>query len=498
MSILQGILDIKKFTKLKNLIFELLRVVVFTVISILITRILFTELGAEHYGFIPVFNSANRYLLVLGQVLMISMNRYILVSLHSSESNAQRYYTAAFILVVTFNCVVSAIILLFKGYLIGLLFVDDAALKVEFSYLLIFYLWSFVISNTMILFSVKLFTIEKLSSISAALIMGKIGQFVFLIFSEEVGFIIYGASLVIFNGTSLLLMILLSRGALVNLSLFKFKFELRLVKEVSSTILHNFVGAVGVLLYTTADVIIIGIILGSTFSGVYGVAVQLGLFVSLLGGLVNKVFTPHIGEIVAKEILCCTSSVVYDYAMIVQLVSGLPLLTILFYGEELVMIWLGTEFAGIQSLLIVVSCAQFLHQSTSIYYTLLVMKDKLKKLSRYTLLFGLINTLVSILVLKHTSLGLIGVSCVTLITISIKTIYLNVKVASQEVGISSFIAWKSLAKTIAKLGLFSFAYIVVKFSLEYYEYALIIKMFTLAITFSLFSLILMRKLRVKI
>ena len=74
------------------------------------------------------------------------------------------------------------------------------------------------------------------------------------------------------------------------------------------------------------------------------------------------------------------------------------------------------------------------------------MKNKLKIPAIVTFATGLLNIVLSVILVKFTDLGIYGVALGTFISIFLKTIIFNVIYASRLLNISPFLVWNSVLK----------------------------------------------------
>lgn len=218
------------------------------------------------------------------------------------------------------------------------------------------------------------------------------------------------------------------------------------LKDMGAMGLNSFFNSIGILLYTSSDIIIVNILLGSVASGRYGIAVQCGMVVTMLGGSITRLLAPVLVELIAKdksdELIDC----IVRFTKLITVFSAIPFIVFAALSKPILLLWLGADFEDMYLLMIIVVGNQLLHQTTSLTFTYFNMKNMLKIPARMTFISGVLNIILSVFFVKYTLMGVYGVALGTFVTILFKTILFNVVYASNILKISPVLIWQSVLK----------------------------------------------------
>jgi len=187
-------------------------------------------------------------------------------------------------------------------------------------------------------------------------------------------------------------------------------------------------------------------LLGSVASGRYGIAVQCGMVVTMLGGSITRLLAPVLVELIAKdksdELIDC----IVRFTKLITVFSAIPFIVFAALSKPILLLWLGADFEDMYLLMIIVVGNQLLHQTTSLTFTYFNMKNMLKIPARMTFISGVLNIILSVFFVKYTLMGVYGVALGTFVTILFKTILFNVVYASNILKISPVLIWQSVLK----------------------------------------------------
>jgi membrane protein EpsK len=211
---------------------------------------------------------------------------------------------------------------------------------------------------------------------------------------------------------------------------------------------NSFFNSLGILLYTSSDIIIVNVLLGSVDSGRYGIAVQCGMVITMLGGSITRLLAPVLVELIAKDRRDELINYIVRFTKLITVFSAIPFIVFVVFSKPLLGFWLGDGFESLYLLNILVVSNQLFHQTTSLTFTYFNMKNKLRIPAIMTFITGILNILLSIVLVKYTELGVYGVALGTFISIFLKTIIFNVIYASRLLKMSPLLVWKSVLKGI--------------------------------------------------
>ena len=432
---------------LYNIISNIIRVFVVSTISFVITGILVRELGDELYGIVPLITSFNRYVILVTVVLTASAGRFVSLSYFEDkllESN--QYYSTSFFGLLLISIIVFIVFYIFSFYLDGY-FNFPIKYFAEVKTFFVLSVLALLFSSLMSIFNVPVFIKHSFYLNDLVSIISKTSLLILVyFFIENITLVWFGFSLLISSFISLSISYLISIKLISGLRINIKYFSLPKLKEMGVMGLNAFINSLGIILYTSSDIIIVNILLGSFESGRYGIAVQCGIVVSLLGGSVTRLLAPVLVQLIAQNKKDEIVDNIVRFTKLITVFSGYPFVVLVVFSKPILTFWLGESFENMSLLLICVVSNQLLHQSTALSFTYFNMRNKLKIPAIMTFITGILNVIFSVLIVKHTDLGVYGVALGTTISILFKTIIFNVVYTSRLLSISPFLIWKSVLR----------------------------------------------------
>jgi len=432
---------------LYNIAANVIKIIVVSLISFSITGILVRELGEEMFGVVPLFSSMNKYIGLITVVLSASVGRFVSLSYFKGDiKDANKYYSSSFYGLL-FITLISFIILYFFSFFLDFFFQFPSENFYEVRLFFMLSVSALLLTSILSIFNVPAFIKHSFYLTDIVNIFSKVIQILFLFFLiGHITLVWFGISLVGAAIISILLAFVISLSLIPELVINFNNFSSAKLKDLSEMGFNSFFNSLGILLYTSSDVIIVNILIGSVESGHYGIAVQCGMTVTLLGGSITRLLAPVLVELIAKdkrdEIIAC----IVRFTKLITVFSAVPFILFVVFSKPIVVFWLGEGFLHLFLIIIAVVSNQLFHQTTSLTFTYFNMRNRLRIPAIMTFVTGILNILLSIVLVKYTELGLYGVALGTFISIFLKTIIFNVIYTSLLLNISPFLVWKSVLK----------------------------------------------------
>lgn len=434
---------------LYNILSNIFKIAVVSIVSFAITGVLVRELGEELYGVIPLFNSFNRYVGLVTIVLSASVGRFVSLSYFKEDIHgANKYYSSAFFGIIFIILVIFLVFYLFSSNL-DLLFLYPEAHADEIRWFFILSVAAFLLTTLLSVLNVPAFITHSFYFTDIIASLSKIVQFCFLlVFLKEISVIVFGFSLITSAVFSIFLSYIISVRLLPKLKINIKNASGTKLKDMGGMGFNSLLNSIGVLLYTSSDIIIANILLGSIESGHYGIVVQCGMIVTMLGGGITSLLAPVIVRLIAndkrKELISC----IVRFTKLICLFSAFPFVIFFVFSKPILNYWLGYGFESLYLLNILVVGNLLLHQTTSLTFTYFNMMNKLRVPAIMTFVTGLLNIFVSVILVTYTNLGVYGVAIGTLISVLFKNIVFNVIYASRLLDISPVLIWVSILKGV--------------------------------------------------
>ena len=430
-----------------NIVANIIKIIVVSLISFAITGILVRELGEELFGVVPLLSSMNKYIGLVTVVLSASVGRFVSLSYFKGKIfEANKYYSSSFFGLLLIAIVAFLCLLVFSFYLEKVFqFPVENYYDVQLFFLLS--VGALLVSSLLSTFNVPAFIKHSFYLTDIVGALSKIVQIGFLFFLiGHITLVWFGLSLMLAAIVSLLLTYYFSVRLIPDLRVTIENVFISKLRDMSGMGINSFFNSFGILLYTSSDVIIVNILLGSVESGHYGIAVQCGMTVTLLGGSISRLLAPVIVELIAKDKKYELINYIIRFTKLIVVFSAIPFVVFIGLSKPILYIWLGEGFQSLYLIIICVVCNQLLHQTTSLAFTYFNMKNRLRLPAIMTFITGILNIVLSIVLVMYTDLGIYGVALGTCISIFIKTVGFNVIYASKLLDTSPFLIWKAVLK----------------------------------------------------
>lgn len=429
-----------------NISANLIKIAVVSIVSFVITGILVREIGEELYGVVPLFNSMNRYIGLLTTVLSASVGRFVSISFFKERlSDANKYYSSSFFGLLLI-CSLAFVLLYAFSFILDEFFQFPSENLLEVRLFFILSVSSILIASLVSTFNVSTFIKHSFYLTDIVNVLSKIFQILFLIVVGHITLIWFGLSLFGVAVLTLVLAYFISVKLTPSLRISFSSFSKSHLKDMSEMGLNSMFNSIGILLYTSSDIIIVNILLGSIESGHYGIAVQCGMIITLVGGSITRMLAPVLVEFIAKEKRDKTISCITRFTKLITVFSAVPFVIFFVFSKPILGIWLGDGYESLFLIVMMVVSNQLLHQTTSLSFTYFNMKNKLRIPAIVTFVAGVFNILLSVVLVKYTTLGIYGVALGTFLSIFLKTVIFNVMYTSRLLKMSPFLIWNSVLK----------------------------------------------------
>ena len=395
-----------------------------------IINILVNTLGKDSYGVVALFTSLNQYIGLFLVAISGTIFRFISLEYHQSNNSISinKYYSTSFFSMLLLS-IFAFSVLYFSTPLLKQ-FVNSSG--TDFSEITLFFvlsILSFFISNLTAVFFVPTIIKHKFYLNDLSKIIAKVIQLLVILilvyYLADLSLYTYGISLIIYSVIFLSISIIFSKKIMpdlvISIRFFSFSYLRNMLKMGINVLLNN----LGILLYTSTDLIIINIFLGTAIVAEYSIGLQLAVLISMTGMVFSRLFNPLIAKLIAKNGNTYIISQILINSKIFMIYIGLFFLLLITFSKQILFFWLGSEYVYLYPVVISLALYQLLHQSTVLFYMYFTLVNKLKIPLIVTILSGVLNIILSILLVKFTSYGIFAIIAATIITVFFKTVLFN-------------------------------------------------------------------------
>jgi len=388
----------------KNLVFNIINLVVNIIIAILFIPYLVKSLGIVAYGIVPLALIVNQYIRVITVSLTNSLTRFYSISIEQNRpEDASNYLSSAFI-VITIVVIVLAPFFAWIVLDIERIFNIPCEFINQAKSLFTFTLLGFVLSLYSSLINITLYAKNRLDALNVIGILRLSGKVVltvsfFEIISTQVSFIGYA------NFISELLVLVLSviyykntinKGVKIS---YKYYNKLALMSMLSMTIwviIHQ-IGDTG--LYRT-DNILVNKFWNTRESGILGAISEFGTYVMMMVAVISSLFGPLI--LIAysngnhREVKKLTTRNSLWVGLLASLIVGV----LAGFSQPLLGLWLGDEYIMYSDWFILKIITIPFYVSAGIFSFVFRAWNKILLPAIITLIIGLLNLIVCYLILS--------------------------------------------------------------------------------------------------
>lgn len=422
-----------------NLIANLVSFAVTLGISFFLSPYIVQKLGAEANGFITLANNFISYATLVKTALNSVGSRYIIVSYHRGEiDKVNKYYSSLFfgdlIIGIASLCVGLAFIFKLEN-LINI--PNNIVFDTKMLFFLVFCNFSFntiaavfssapYIKNKIYLQSIRDI---QCNVIRAILLVVLFSMFRPRIFYLGIGTIVSGLILIVYN--------YIYKCKLVpELKVHKKNFSWSSIKELLGQGIWSSVSSLGEMLLSSFDLLIANLFINVTEMGILSVAKSIPNMIAGIGQTMASVFFPEMTICYAKNDTKGLVTVVKQSCMIIGAIVTIPLAYLIVFGSEFYGLWQPTLDSEKLQILSILTCAGFiLCAGCNSISTIFTVTLHLQENALSVLITGIINTVLTLIFVKTTNIGIYAVAGVSSVVETIRMLTYIVPNATKYVGV---------------------------------------------------------------
>jgi len=399
------------------------------VIGVFMAPFLIKKLGLSLYGIIALVNTFPSYIKIFSNGLSSSFMRYMTISFERKENSvANDYYCTALyslfgVTVVLLPLIVPLIIKvpslfdippgqeLNSQLLIGMVVIATFASIFQSPFLSIFQLYHNFFSQNIILIVSKLFSLVV---------------FVILFFSLSPNIFFVGIYQVGFSVITLVILVLFLRRNESIFSVKRGRFRFESMKEMGKLGFWNTLNDLASLLFLLVGQVLVYKLLGSKASGFFGPVLILSSLLMMGSGAISDVLMPIIYKNIAVQDDVTLISKVEFASRTLAYIVGLPIFVIICFAKFWIGHWLGADFFIVVPVIRIVLASLFFGGIMFLPYSHLYRGKDLMRVPAVTnLAFGVLQVILTFILLKYYNTGLIGFAYAFLLTFGIRGILFN-------------------------------------------------------------------------
>jgi membrane protein EpsK len=438
--------EAKKYFKL-NIYTNVTSLALISIIELWMTRFLIDRLGVAMYGVIPTTASIISYAGLLSLTLTSSVGRFIAINLGKGQvEKSNIYFSSAFFGLILLGGIVFAAVSLLAPF-INNIFIIPNEKREEFLFLLVMVAISSILGALCSPFMVSSFVthrfyLQNLLNFTSKIIRAGIIIIGFIIFKPSLK--IVGIAYCAMAVAMIALSVILTKKITPQLKIKKSYFQWNALREMGKMGGWVALDQIGTLLYLGTDLIVINLLLGPEKAGFYAPILQIVILMRLLTPTMSNLFSPIAIEYIAKEDFVTLSFQIQRAIKFLGLVLALPVGLVCGFSATILEKWLGSNFSDFSPLVWLLLAPQVLFLAIDPLYNVNRGMNKVKVPALATFFGGIINVLLSIVMVKFFNMGLYGVATAYIISFGIRTVIFTPIYSCLYLNINRFKFIKSL------------------------------------------------------
>lgn len=406
----------------KNAIMGLLQFLTYSISALWLTPYLFKTLGAAAYGLVPLAALFTQYVSIITSELSGAVNRFLVLELNKPEGRPNLIFNTAFALYLIL------ILIQLPLFFSGLFFADKilsipAELKTDALLLLGCSSISFLLSLLGSVFGVSSFSKNRLDIMSSI----NIGRLIFRLLLILICFSVWGPKLRYIGYVDLGLNICVVgvvlrvwRKLTPELYVSFQEVDRKLLGPIFKMSFWSLVNQLGALLYLRTDIWIINRFISPVAAGGYAAVLVVSNFIRQFANMFSAQLSPTIMTYWARN---DRSSLTHFLSFSMKILSfglAFPAIVICLNSENILNIWLGKEFDGLSTLLIVTAIHLPINTGILPLFTLNSASNTIRIPAMVTFFMGIGNVSLSYYLGVTLQMGAIGVALATAIVLTLK------------------------------------------------------------------------------
>lgn len=438
-----------------NLFAQLVAFGVSFVISFFVTPKIISAVGKETYGFLGLANNFTGYVTVITIALNALAGRFVTISIHrDNPKEANEYFTS----VMISNVIIAAV--LFTPALVFILNLEkflqvpsQGILDIKLTFAFVFL--SFFVNLIGSIFSVATFARNKiylssLRTIESNLLRITIIAVAFSLFEPKISFV--SGALLAANVFVVFTNYRYTKKLLPEISVSRRYFSFSKIKELIVSGCWNSITSLSNMLLEGLDLLISNLFIGPAAMGTVSIVKTVPSMLNQCMGSILNVFLPQLTIDYAKDNRETMVKYIDYTCKLIGMFMVMPLAFVIVFGEEFYSLWVPSEDAVLLWVLSILSLAGLLFAgSVNIMYNLYNVTNRLKAPAIATLITGVLNTLIVLLLLKFTNLGVYAVVSVSSLLGICRNLFFNVPYSAKCINVKKWTFYKIVLRSIVML-----------------------------------------------
>lgn len=440
-----------------NIIANIIAFAVNFVISFFLTPYIVETVGKEVYGFVSLGNNFITYASLATIAINSMAGRFITIKIQQNEyENASKYFSSVLIanvIICIMLAIPSALIVIFLENIVNVPQNNICDIKILWTLLFL----NFAIDLISNVFAISTFSSNRIDlsarkSIEAYILKAIILLISYKFFKPYVFYI--GVGTIVYSLYMLIANIRYAKKLIPQVQIKRSLFDKACIKELTLSGIWNTVSRVGSIALTELDLLLSNILMDASAMGTLSIVKTIPNYMVSLTSTITNAFMPNLTityakskqdkEYMLREIRKSIKILLLFHSIIYGILIGY---SDVFYG-----LWLKSETAQsiqymyILGIISVGGC--FISAVSYVMTNIFTIFNKLKVSSITVIITGFVSSILTYIVVKNTSLGLIAIAGVSVVLVIIRNVTILMPYAAKLVGIPWYSFYKDLGLNI--------------------------------------------------
>lgn len=445
---------------LTNVSTNIIEIVLSSLIGFWLTRYFILHLGVAAYGIIPLVTQIASYFELFSRSVRDAVGRFVVIYFNKKEIEKSNIYFNTALVSITILCLLTCIPLIVIVLLLPFIFNIPAGHETSASWLFFCVLLTSLLIALTGPFLASTLIKHRFDLMNLVKILGRLLRVAILVLCfrylgpslEYVGWSYCVMGLFLVCGS-----MWLTRYLTPQLHIELKSYRWSALREMAGLGGWMTINQIGALLYLSTQLVIINILLGAEEAGRYAPIVLLVSLLSMLGSAVANVFTPIAYEHIAQKKIEALVRYAKRSTKFMGLLIALPIGLSCGLSTPLLKWWLGPEFADLSPLAWLVIGPWILNITVRPLFSIYRGLSKVKVPAIVILIGGLLNVIVSVVLIKYTNLGLYGAALAPVFCLTSKNLIFTPIYTAMLLGRAKSIFFKDMIPGLLMTGFVSLA-----------------------------------------
>lgn len=433
------------------------------VIGLLLVPYFIDTLGVAAYGLIPLATSVTGYVAIVIHSLNTSVSRFLTVDLRRGDFGAaNRTFNTSFFgltAVIALMIPVAVVVAYFLPSIFNVPAGQESGTQLLFlGVCAAFFIRAWSGNFTVQLFAYNRLDLQNIVNISNVLVQVGLIVLFFTLFGPSlvlVGLAYLGGAVV-----SSCISIIFAKRVCPNLRVSLHSFDRRRVKSLCGMGWWVVVNQIGSLLFLQVDLIVVNMIFGADAGGEYAIALQWVVLLRAVAGTLSGVLTPMVLTYYAQNRTETLIRVTKSAVKFMGLAMALPIGLVCGFAPQLLTIWVGSEFAYLAPLLILLTCHLIINLAVLPLFAINVAYNRVRVPGIVTLFMGIGNFALAVGLSLLTGWGYYGVAAAGAIVLTLKNTIFIPWYATRVLGVDAHTFTRSMVPGIGAFIMIVFAALI--------------------------------------